>query len=309
MKDEAEKKKRQMVLHFKNDPKFYGGNLRIDLASGKVFAYHDSNFPIPLKEVKLSFQHERELKDAKIISSTSAPSDFLHMNEFGALAQFGKVFAIDTNTTSKNISASAFVQLQVIEFSKEYYLNVHPNYGYFEFQNVERISPEIVGWYTLFQQDFFTDLLAKKCPIAVITDAHLGDLAAFNSRVKPIIDDILLPENVTLLYASADKQDTISNKLMRLVDKEAKQFLKELNQGINVKQDYQTHPFCQRYRFLHKSGFVIEPNYVEKGGFIAGPDSEMSLYGIRADTGEKELLQVVKINGDQHQKGPSKGSE
>lgn len=121
-----------------------------------------------------------------------------------------------------------------------------------EFWNAE-IHPEVLGWYALMgaikEQE---DMSGKK--IGVIVDSNLGDIDKYNSREKPLFGNEYIPPNVTLIYASADKKDSIANKLIWLCDDLASsQF--ETMQNIGVLDDLKEAPYpCEYFRqWIHNS--------------------------------------------------------
>ncbi|WCM27136.1 hypothetical protein NDN01_24665 [Sphingomonas sp. QA11] len=53
---------------------------------------------------------------------------------------------------------------------------------------------------------------------ALIVDADYPNLADFNHRRRPIHGDFYLPDNFTLIYATADKPDSILNRALKMSD-------------------------------------------------------------------------------------------
>ena len=55
--------------------------------------------------------------------------------------------------------------------------------------------------------------------IAFVVDSDLGNLEAYCNRSKPLLKDIYLPSNFTLIYASADRSDEWPNQMIKRCDK------------------------------------------------------------------------------------------
>lgn len=62
----------------------------------------------------------------------------------------------------------------------------------------------------------------------MIVDCDLENIEMYNARKLKIRNDKFLPENFTLLYASADISDSIFNKMIRFCDKEATRLLDKI---------------------------------------------------------------------------------
>lgn len=70
--------------------------------------------------------------------------------------------------------------------------------------------------------------------IGLVIDSNLGHIDEYNSRILALADKFFLPENFTLIYASADRSDGWMNKLIKQCDKMAseqlKKYIKELQE-------------------------------------------------------------------------------
>jgi hypothetical protein len=155
-------------------------------------------------------------------------SDSLEPNAF--LEGVDKVFAIDTN--SKLIHGQKFFIGVISTLQAEIKDN-----GFADIQAVavdyfcsqqECDKPENRNW-KLFIEKYISDPSNTSFKTAIVVDSDLGLIDRFNSREVPIYADFFLPENVYLIYASADlKNDSIVNQLIAFCDEQATQCLSEL---------------------------------------------------------------------------------
>lgn len=93
-------------------------------------------------------------------------------------------------------------------------------------------NAERLGWHLVATVNINTPYLRSK-RIGVVVDSELADHVVINARTKPYYGDHLLPENMSLVYASSDKIETFVNEMIRLNDKNAAQLIKTVKrQGI-----------------------------------------------------------------------------
>lgn len=168
--------------------------------------------------------HQRASGKDKVLLDAPATST---VNAFDAHAQlvatFRYVLAVDTNRLADDCFAVACVfavptplatgaQTLRAEFLNAFVI-VDPSPGV----NVERI-----GWHLTIRQNILPGRFGSEDRIALVTDSELGDLPRINARTIPYYNEHTLPENVSLLYASADKPtDTIPSALIRACDAHA----------------------------------------------------------------------------------------
>ncbi len=71
-----------------------------------------------------------------------------------------------------------------------------------------------------------SELFNSNWAYGIVVDSDLDILQKINAREEPIFDDFFIPENVTLIYASADSgKETLINKLIRATDRVARNSL------------------------------------------------------------------------------------
>lgn len=77
---------------------------------------------------------------------------------------------------------------------------------------------ELYGWRRFIDVALSNPRYDADHRYALIVDAEYSSLADFNRRRRPIHGDFYLPDNFTLIYATADKPDSILNRALRASD-------------------------------------------------------------------------------------------
>ena len=165
-----------------------------------------------------------------------APNSVFHIHEH--------VFAIDTNT--RTIDGNAVSMAGVIH---AYLDGEQLKYGpisVFEFWDAE-ITSEILGWYALIQSIVENNFFDDK-NIGIIIDHNLGDLEKYNNREIAISGDYFLPENMTLIYASADKAAGIANMLIKFADRVANTQFERIIMNVDASTLKDTTYPCRYFR-------------------------------------------------------------
>lgn len=66
--------------------------------------------------------------------------------------------------------------------------------------------------------------------IAIVVDSELGNLPLYNTRKIPLLGDKFLPDNVELIYASAERDaNSPLNKVIRTCESDAKSLIETLS--------------------------------------------------------------------------------
>jgi len=194
--------------------------------------------------------HSRENKSSKVILQGKADKEFI-MDPNAVFRKFDHAFAVDTNTNLRDfdkniISMSGVIDIEITQEA----LKCIP-ITTFEFWDAE-IEPELLGWYLSIQAIQDSERLRTK-KIALVVDSSLGDLEKYNEREKPLYGDFLLPENITLIYASADKMSSIANKLIKLADRMANSQLDKIKKDLDLNSLKETTYPCKYFRqWIHE---------------------------------------------------------
>ncbi|MDD3815439.1 MAG: hypothetical protein PHZ02_12435 [Desulfocapsaceae bacterium] len=96
-------------------------------------------------------------------------------------------------------------------------------------------NPEIFGIGNMLHHFFETNPQLRDKSVGVITDTELDLIKGMNQRSIPFFETMLLPDNITLFYATRDSgsAEFMANKLIRMCDNASKDYLERyLNGGL-----------------------------------------------------------------------------
>lgn len=156
------------------------------------------------------------------------------LNPNALLLGYDYIFSIDTNTKKiyeHEISVTGVVYA-ILDVSGEIVNMKYTHMCALEFWDSE-VNAELLGLYAIIGAIKKNEGFRDK-DIAILVDANLGILDDINSRKKPILPGCMLPENIRLIYATADSGSNVVNVLMRQSDKIATQ---KLNEIVSSDQD------------------------------------------------------------------------
>lgn len=207
------------------------------------------------------------------------------VNGIPELARYESLFAIDTATRSidgARVSVACFFSFRLVRQGDKFVVEPEANLNFYEFRGVNGGNPEMLAILKVANDVAATApvLSAAAHCFAIVTDSELGAHDEINCRARPIYGDLHLPEQFTLIYASADTGHEFLKKLIRFCDQQADVYFKEIAKGAITKP---FEPLPQdpavRYRFLFRRGLeVVNPTV---GGPSLAPGSTVTLYGRR----------------------------
>jgi len=103
------------------------------------------------------------------------------------------------------------------------------------------INPECAGWCLVIREIAKSPLWNMGCRIGVVVDSELGAIRQMNLREVPFFGNELLPENVTLIYASADAGgNALPNRMISYCDRLATRIassFEERGTPLNTRQN------------------------------------------------------------------------
>jgi hypothetical protein len=173
------------------------------------------------RENKPGFKVITKFTDTNISGLSANASPFTHL------------FAIDTNSiVSKKRSLSCGIACEIHEDTL-HFVKCFPDYT--KIENAEKTN-----WIRFIKDIQLKPTYSSKHYFGIIVDSDLGHLSEINKREVPILDNFYLPQNIQLIYASADKKnDTFLNEAISFCDKIAKQVLDallnmNLSEGLKV---------------------------------------------------------------------------
>lgn len=177
----------------------------------------------------------------KILTETKL-NEAKHGIDTKELFNFDIIFAVDTNTKIINKEKVSVLSMQCCE-KKEQRENelsvIFYSFGLACIKNIPDKNEEKLGIRVLVNQIINHPKYNKNFNIGIITDHDLQNIHKYNNRELPIYNDWFLPENFTLIYASADVgKEYLPNKLISFCDKEANKFFMEVKKGGIIINDF-----------------------------------------------------------------------
>ena len=182
---------------------------------------------------RITKEYHREGKN-KIL--TSAPIDKFNImrdTTTNIMHNFDHIIAVDTNTIildDKTISVASiyYINSQLKNCKGDIpidhlrsYLIINPKPG---------INPETIGWHILFKMHYKREYFCtNKMSLGVVVDSEFGKHQAINDRELPYYGNMFLPENVKLIYASADNpHDSLATAMVSLCDRASSNIIDKL---------------------------------------------------------------------------------
>ncbi|MFA6312891.1 MAG: hypothetical protein WCV99_15715 [Sterolibacterium sp.] len=147
-----------------------------------------------------------------------------------AMARCEVVVAVDTNSREVpgvgKVTATTAIEAYIKEVTEDAY---HVQSGPMR----QKITidppgnPEIFGIGTMMFHFFETNPHLRDKRIGIITDTELDLIKGINQRAVPFFQNMLLPENTDLFYATRDTgaAEFMANKLIRMCDKASTEYL------------------------------------------------------------------------------------
>ena len=161
-------------------------------------------------------------KGKKVLNRVVTKPTHLFANPNRVLEQYGTIYAVDTNTRVINSISTSVTGVVGGENSKTI-IPGHTSIIFrpitcFEFRNVS-CKAENLGWREVIKAIVRDPTYSNRTRIALIVDSDLGMIDSYNRGEVGIIDDFIIPENFSLIYASADSgNENIANKMLKLAD-------------------------------------------------------------------------------------------
>ena len=176
-------------------------------------------------------------KGPKIISRIpQAPSSLTFHNSTALFKNYDFLCAVDTNTRTINdqrvsaVGVVTFWQAPPPRGQGEYWALDVP--FCWEFVGLKVEKPENFGWLATLEELHHRRLVAPTMRVGMVVDSDLGNLVDYNTRRKPFFEDRLLPENVRLIYASADTGgESLLNRVLKVADSVSGQVLEAVASG------------------------------------------------------------------------------
>lgn len=196
--------------------------LHFDPRTSQLLLLNDGEVVSP-QSALVEQSYARATKSNKVLNAALTDPSLLFANPNRVLEQFDEIYAVDTNTKALH---SSVVSIAGIVGSKQPTL-IAPGYSgiryrpilCMEFHDVDN-KPENLSWLETIIAIRRSPDYSNKKRYAIVVDSDLGAIPSYNKREKPIYADFLLPEEFSLLYASADSgNENVANVMLKLADK------------------------------------------------------------------------------------------
>lgn len=191
-------------------------------------------------------------KGAKVLTRVPMDPTAIKTDVNRSLLRYDWVFAVDTNTRQfggELVSVSVSLLLRNFEFTSPTWSMNATEQIVMELRNPMQ-PPERLGWHHVLRACNQSGISGR---VAVIVDSDLGVLSALNRRVQELLPAFLLPENVTLIYASGDAggREFMGNRAISECDRRARTILNRIQNNQSPSMGFQTNMphYCDRYRF------------------------------------------------------------
>lgn len=178
------------------------------LEDGSLIFYDENGQAVVPSSVEVGAVHPREHKAPKALWRAKATSHRIQTDQNRLLADYDVVMAVDTNTETIDgvqVSMTACVLVRNFVLGPSLWAAQLIPQDAFEFHDSTE-APEIIGWCDAIQR--LQDTQALRGRMAIIVDSELGLLPEFNARSRPLMSTFYVPENMTLVYASAERATT-----------------------------------------------------------------------------------------------------
>ncbi|WP_053147296.1 hypothetical protein [Pseudomonas sp. P97.38] len=176
---------------------------------------------------------------------TSSPTDgFAALGESfidSLRKQFDYLIAVDTNTEltrvdGYKVSACCICSINVPLASVTETTPYEHLAAYLILDSGDEGNAELLGWHLVATVHINTPFLRTQ-RVGVIVDSELGDHVAINARTKPYYGNHLLPDNMTLVYASDAAAETFINGMIKMNDRNAGGLIEAVKQkGLSTLQ-------------------------------------------------------------------------
>lgn len=205
-------------------------------------------------------------KGPKVVSRIPQAAPALTFHSSTALFKnYDFLCAVDTNTRMIKdqkisvVGVVSFRQAPPPQGTSEYWALDVP--FCWEFVGLRVEKPENFGWLAALEELNRRRLVTPAMRIGMVVDSDLGNLIDYNARGKPFFENRLLPDNVQLVYASADTGgESLLNRVLKVADSVSAQVLDAVATGAaapNMKRV--DSPYFEGQRIVQTSVKIFEP--------------------------------------------------
>ena len=200
-------------------------------------------------KTKVEISHERNSGKKKTIATNYYHGLSAEFEFDGSIKKtYQRLCAVDTNYKTirgKKIAVTAICAcLNLIsERTNEVRYKIAGMYVLVE--PTDGINPERLGWDLAIRLHLNQIEPGRK--VGLIVDSDEGIIAGINNREIGYVGNIKLPEHIGMIYATADRTDTLPNRLIRYCDSAASKLIKDIEKGcVEIPSDKdEKQKFCE----------------------------------------------------------------
>lgn len=178
--------------------------------------------------VKYSTSYNRESNKEKLLNVLPCCNQQVSIDfNKNIINNFDHLCAIDTNTRiieKRKISITASYHVPGLLRLYKQRIPLLPLCAYLIVDINDEINPEVIGWHLFLKNNIKNDYFAGGRRLGLIVDCKLSNHDGINSHKIPYYRNHILPEYVTLIYASSDTgKEYLPNQLIAFCDKASRQ--------------------------------------------------------------------------------------
>jgi len=204
--------------------------IALEKSTGRILGIKNNEIvPLP-GECTVNIHYKRESGKPKHLQNFTFNSKDIQLEPNLVLTKYKHYFFIDTNKKiidDDEVFLASVVHAYINFSNKNEYLFNYSLLTYLEYHNIKG-KFENFSWCELIKAIHSSN--DYKDEIAIIVDSDFDQLVNYNNRSQPIYADFYLPDNFTLIYATAEKNtknDSLLNRMMFECDKSATRMLNQ----------------------------------------------------------------------------------
>lgn len=178
--------------------------------------------------------HYERAKGRKYQARASVDEGYATVGGLDELARLDHFIVIDTNTIEidgTTVSVAFFIVCRLIPEDGGVRLTSIDDRGHaYEFQGIKE-NAEMLAMLKVANDTVRGRGAYGKDRIAFVTDCDLANHVAISKQEREIYGEHYLPDGFTLVYASADTGQELTNKLIRFCDAQATSYLNKVKSG------------------------------------------------------------------------------
>lgn len=219
--------------------------------------------PREVRDIKIETLYQRTNKPKLVHRIPLKALEISHHSDMALKENYDILIAIDTNRRSVlgiDTAVTAIVMGQFVEV--DHGVGVFPSVPCWLEILEPRITPEKIGWIEGINALIRKNAIHDSQRIGLIVDSHLSELESINNRISSVHDDLYMPTNITLIYATSDaSSSSIVNDLIKFADAASTSLIKSLEAG-NIERQFRPSSETSAYRALR---VIFNSAYMPRG--------------------------------------------